>query len=96
MKLLTKGKMLWTRTIGSTICGQAVDSMLFYPLAFWNAPGFTHDLVIRIALTNFILKVGWEVLLTPFTYAVVGFLKRSEGLDVFDEGTNFTPFRTSV
>ncbi len=96
MKLITKGRMLWTRTIGSTVCGQAVDSVLFYPLAFWNAPGFTHALVMEIALTNFVLKVGWEVLLTPVTYAVVGFLKRSEGLDVYDEGTNFTPFRATV
>jgi len=96
MKLWTNGRMLWTRTIGSTICGQAVDSLLFYPLAFWDAPGFTHALVIQIAAMNWFLKVIWEVLLTPVTYAVVGFLKRTEGLDVYDEGTDFTPFRTAV
>ncbi len=96
MKLLTRGKMLWTRTIGSTVCGQLVDSLIFYPLAFWDAPGFTHALVFEIMFWNWFLKVGWEVLLTPVTYAVVGFLKRAEGLDVYDEGTNFTPFRTAV
>lgn len=96
LKLLTKGKMLWTRTIGSTICGQAVDSLIFYPLAFWDAPGFTHALVGQIALANWELKVGWEVLLTPITYLVINFLKRAEGLDVYDTGTNFTPFRTAV
>lgn len=96
MKLLTKGKMLWTRTIGSTFCGQLVDSLFFYPLAFWDAPGFTHALVLKIMIVNWAMKVGWEVLLTPFTYAIVNFLKRTEGLDVYDEGTNFTPFRTAV
>ena len=75
---------------------QFVDSLLFYPLAFWDAPGFTHKLVVEIMLANWAMKVGWEVLLTPFTYAIVNFLKRVEGLDVYDEGTNFTPFRTAV
>jgi len=96
MKVLTRGKMLWTRTIGSTVVGQFVDSILFYPLAFWNAEGFTHELVIKSMITNWWLKVTWEVLLTPVTYAVVGFLKRREGVDVFDDDTNFTPFRASV
>ncbi|MBU6208246.1 MAG: queuosine precursor transporter, partial [Alphaproteobacteria bacterium] len=96
LKLLTQGKWLWTRTIGSTVCGQAVDSIIFYPLAFWDAPGFTHALVGQIAIANWTLKVIWEVLLTPLTYGVVGFLKRAEGLDVYDEGTNFTPFRTGL
>jgi queuosine precursor transporter len=96
MKVLTQGTKLWTRTIGSTVCGQFVDSLIFYPLAFWNAEGWTHEGVITVMITNWALKVGWEVLLTPVTYAVVNFLKRHEGLDVFDEGTDFTPFRTAV
>jgi queuosine precursor transporter len=96
MKIWTQGKKLWTRTIGSTICGQFVDSLIFYPLAFWNAQGWTHEGVITVMITNWLLKVLWEVLLTPLTYAVVNFLKRHEGVDVFDEGTNFSPFRTQV
>ncbi len=96
MKILTKGTKLWTRTIGSTVCGQFVDSLIFYPLAFWNAEGWTHEGVITVMITNWALKVGWEVVLTPLTYAVVGFLKRQEGMDVFDEGTNFSPFKTAV
>jgi len=96
MKILTRGKMLWTRTIGSTVCGQLVDSVIFYPLAFWGATGWTHEDVVTVMITNWALKVGWEVLLTPVTYIVVGFLKRQEGLDVFDEGTNFSPFRAQV
>ena len=92
MKLLTRGRHLWTRTVGSTVLAEGVDSLLFYPLAFWGAPGFPDALVVRVALTQWALKVGWEVLLTPVTYAVVGWLKRAEGVDVFDEGTDFSPF----
>ncbi|HEV7288928.1 queuosine precursor transporter [Sphingomonas sp.] len=96
MKIWTKGKHLWARTIGSTFVGQGVDSLIFYPLAFWGATGWTNDLVLKVLVTQWVLKVSWEVLLTPVTYAVVGFLKRREGVDVFDEGTDFTPFRTRV
>ena len=94
LKVLTKGRHLWTRTIGSTIVGQGVDSLLFYPLAFWGAVGWTNDAVLTVMVTNWALKVGWEVVLTPFTYAVVGWLKRREGVDVFDEATDFSPFRS--
>jgi len=96
MKVWTGGRMLWTRTIGSTVVGQAVDSLIFYPLAFLGAPTWTSDLVLKVLITQWALKVGWEVLLTPFTYAVVGFLKRREGIDVFDTATDFTPFRARV
>ena len=92
MKVWTKGRHLWTRTIGSTIAGEGIDSLIFYPLAFWGAGGWTHMLVLTVMVTNWAIKVGWEVLLTPVTYAVVGFLKRSEGVDVFDRDTNFSPF----
>lgn len=96
MKLWTGGRMLWTRTVGSTVAGQAVDSLIFYPLAFWGAEGWTNALVVKVLFTQWVLKVSWEVLLTPLTYLVVGFLKRAEGVDVFDEGTDFTPFATRV
>lgn len=96
LKLLTKGKMLWTRTIGSTIVGQGVDSLIFYPLAFLGQPDWPVERVLLIAGTNYVLKVLWEVLLTPVTYAVVGWFKRVEGLDVYDTNTDFTPFKTRV
>jgi len=96
MKLLTSGRHLWTRTIGSTIAGQAVDSLIFYPLAFLGAQGWTTGLVLKVLATQWVLKVSWEVILTPVTYLVVNFLKRREGVDVFDGHTNFTPFRTAI
>src|SRR5919107_1609858 len=92
MKVWTDGRLLWTRTIGSTVVGQGVDSLIFYPLAFLGAAGWTNELVLKVLITQWVLKVSWEVLLTPVTYAVVGFLKRREGIDVYDEGTEFTPF----
>ena len=96
MKVWTQGRHLWTRTIGSTLAGQAVDSAIFYPLAFWGAAGWTNELVVRVLLTQWALKVGWEALLTPATYAVVGWLKRRERVDVYDVGTDFTPFSARV
>lgn len=96
MKLWTGGRHLWSRTIGSTIVGQGVDSLIFYPLAFLGAPGWPTALVGAVLVTNWALKVGWEALLTPVTYWVVWLLKRAEKVDLFDEGTNFTPFRTRV
>ena len=94
MKIWTKGRHLWSRTIGSTVFGQGVDSLIFYPLAFLGV--WETKTVLLVMVTNWALKVAWEILLTPATYAVVGFLKRREGVDVFDEGTDFTPFRTRV
>ena len=96
MKVWSKGRHLWTRTIGSTIVGQGIDSLIFYPLAFWGAAGWTTDLVIKVLLTQWALKVAWEALLTPATYAAVGFLKRREGVDVYDERTDFSPFHAKV
>lgn len=90
MKLASKGRHLWRRTIGSTIVGQGVDSALFYPLAFLAV--WPIEQVVAVAGANYLLKVLWEVLLTPVTYAVVGYLKRSEGVDVFDADERFTPF----
>ena len=96
MKVWSRGRHLWTRTIGSTVVGQGIDSALFYPLAFLGAPGWTPQLVLTVMVTQWVLKVAWEALLTPVTYAVIGFLKRREGVDVFDEQTEFTPFRAAV
>ena len=93
MKILTGGKKLWTRTIGSTVFGQAVDSILFYPIAFLGT--WSNDKVLAVMFVNWFLKVLWEILLTPVTYAVVGWLKQREGVEVFDQGTNFSPFAKS-
>ncbi len=90
MKIWTAGKKLWARTIGSTVFGQAVDSLIFYPLAFLGV--WTTAQVLTVMVTNWLLKVLWEALLTPLTYAVVGWLKRREGAEVFDRGTDFSPF----
>jgi uncharacterized integral membrane protein (TIGR00697 family) len=94
MKIWTGGGHLWSRTIGSTLVGQGVDSLIFYPLAFWGV--WSNSQVFTVMLTNWGLKVAWEVVLTPVTYAVVGWLKRKEGVDIFDEGTDFSPFKTKV
>lgn len=96
MKIWTRGKYLWTRTIGSTVVGQGVDSLIFYPLAFWGVMGWSANMVLTVLLTQWVLKVSWEVLLTPVTYLAVNFLKRGEGIDVYDESTDFSPFRASV
>ena len=90
MKILTGGKKLWARTIGSTVFGQAVDSAIFYPVAFLGTWSTTQ--VLTVMVTNWGLKVLWEVVLTPVTYAVVGWLKAREGVEVFDTGTDFSPF----
>ena len=94
MKIWTEGRLLWTRTIGSTVLGQGVDSLLLYPLAFLGV--FETETALKLMATQWVLKVAWEALLTPVTYAVVGWLKRKEGVDVFDRGTDFTPFRADV
>jgi hypothetical protein len=96
MKVMTKGRHLWSRTIGSTVVGQGIDSLVFYPLAFYGAPGWPVEALLWVMLSQFTLKVAWEALLTPVTYAVVGFLKRREGVDVYDSATDFTPFRARV
>ena len=92
MKIWTQGKHLWTRTIGSTVVGEGADSLIFYPLAFYGMADWPAYIMLEVMLSQFILKVSWEVLLTPFTYAVVGWLKSKEGIDVYDVGTEFTPF----
>ena len=96
MKIWTEGKHLWTRTIGSTIVGEGADSLIFYPLAFYGMPDWPVATLGAVMLSQFVLKVSWEALLTPVTYAVVGWLKRKEGVDVYDVGTDFTPFTRTI
>lgn len=90
MKVWTEGRWLWTRTIGSTIAGQGVDSLLFYPLAFYGM--WSTNQLIETMLFNWCFKVGIEVLFTPLTYLVIGCLKRAETEDFYDVDTDFTPF----
>lgn len=90
MKLLTGGRWLWTRTIGSTAVGQFIDSAIFYPLAFANV--WEAETIASVVLFNWLLKVAVEVCFTPLTYLIVGWLKRVEQEDYFDVHTNFTPF----
>ncbi|WOF42654.1 queuosine precursor transporter [Sphingopyxis indica] len=96
MKLATGGRFLWMRTIGSTIVGQGLDSLIFYPLAFYGLAGWPPEQLVQVVLSQWAIKTAWEAALTPVTYAVVGLLKRREGVDVFDEDTDFSPFRAKV
>jgi uncharacterized integral membrane protein (TIGR00697 family) len=90
MKILTRGRYLWTRTIGSTIAGEAADSAIFYPVAWLGV--WELDKIWTVLVANYCLKVAWEVIATPLTYKIVGFLKRAEHEDYYDYDTNFTPF----
>jgi hypothetical protein len=90
MKLWTRGKHLWSRTIGSTIVGELADSLIFYPLAFYGV--WDNSLIVQVLFSNYLMKVLWEVVNTPITYRIVTFLKRAENEDYFDRGTRFTPF----
>jgi queuosine precursor transporter len=94
LKIITQGKRLWMRTIGSTVVGEAVDSALFYPLAFYGV--FDDGLLVKLMITNYFIKVGWEVAATPLTYRVVAWFKRKEGIDHYDTDTQFTPFSLDV
>jgi uncharacterized integral membrane protein (TIGR00697 family) len=90
MKIWTNGRFLWTRTIGSTIVGEAADTLVFYPLAFLGI--WSPHLLLTVMAGNYLVKVLWEVFATPLTYQVVGFLKRQENEDYYDRDTDFTPF----
>lgn len=91
IKIWMEGRMLWVRTIGSTLVGEGFDTLIFVLVAFTGV--VPNELLIAIIVSNYIFKVGVEVVFTPITYLIVGFLKRSEGVDVYDKGTNFNPFR---
>lgn len=90
MKIMTRGRFLWTRTIGSTLVGEGLDATLFIVIAF--AGTLSWPLILGIILTHWLVKTGYEVVATPFTYMVVNFLKRKEGVDVYDHDTKFNPF----
>ena len=91
MKLVTKGRYLWTRTIGSTVVGQAVDTTVVMAIIFYREPV---GVIARLIVSGYLIKVLYETLMTPVTYAIVNFLKRTEHVDYFDHDTNFNPFVT--
>jgi hypothetical protein len=90
MKIWTRGRWLWTRIVGSTLCGELVDSMIFYFVAFYGRMPGGH--LVAIMFTQYVLKSGWEIVAAPLTYRVVAFLKRAENEDYYDFDTDFTPF----
>jgi uncharacterized integral membrane protein (TIGR00697 family) len=90
MKVFMVGRFLWMRTIGSTVLGEIADSAIFYPVAFFGT--WSNEQLISVMIGNYIIKVLWEVLATPFTYLIVGFLKRAEQVDHYDDNTDFNPF----
>jgi hypothetical protein len=92
MKIMTEGRWLWTRTIGSTIFGEGVDSVIFYPLAFYGTGIIPDDKLPMVMVAQFVTKVAVEVVFTPVTYWIVGTLKRVEHEDYYDRDTKFTPF----
>jgi queuosine precursor transporter len=89
MKVITQGRWLWTRTIGSTIVGQGLDSVIFGLIAFGGV--FSTGVVQDMIVTNWVLKTAYETVMTPVTYLVVGKLKAAEGIDFFDRDTDFSP-----
>jgi uncharacterized integral membrane protein (TIGR00697 family) len=91
MKILTRGRWLWTRTIGSTVVGQGLDTAIFITVAFFGTPSFA----LIMILYHWVAKVGIETVATPFTYAVVNYLKKKESVDTYDRETNFNPFLIS-
>jgi len=93
LKIWTEGRALWMRTIGSTIFGEAVDSAIFYPLAFYGTGIIPNEMLPQVMLAQFVTKTLVEVAFTPITYAIVGFLKRQEQEDYYDRDTNFNPFK---
>ena len=94
MKIQTKGRLLWLRTVGSTIVGEGIDSAVFYPVAFFGV--WSNELLLQVMVSNYLIKCGWEAAITPITYKVVSFLKRAEREDYYDYETDFTPFSIEV
>jgi uncharacterized integral membrane protein (TIGR00697 family) len=94
MKIMTAGRHLWMRTIGSTAAGELIDSGIFYMTAFYGI--WSTEQVIAVAIAQYFLKTGWEVVMTPVTYRVVAWLKKKEDEDYYDVGTNFSPFKVGV
>jgi queuosine precursor transporter len=96
LKVATAGRFLWMRTIGSTVTGEAVDTLIFYPIAFYGESWMPNDLLVKVMLANYAIKVGWEVVATPLTYRIVAFFKRAEHEDFYDRETKFSPFSLKV
>lgn len=94
LKIMTAGRWLWMRTIGSTLVGELIDSALFYTIAFWGI--MTTEQLVTVTLTQYVLKTGWEVVATPLTYWVVNALKQAEQEDYYDTNTDFNPFGVKV
>lgn len=91
MKIWTEGRHLWSRTIGSTLAGELIDSSLFYVIAFYGI--WSNQQLITVIIAQYVLKTSWEVVMTPVTYRVVNFLKKKENEDYYDRGTDFNPFK---
>jgi len=96
MKIWSQGKHLWFRTISSTIAGEGVDSILFYPLAFYNSGVIPNDKIWLVVVAQFFAKTMVEVSFTPFIYKIINFLKRKENIDYYDHQTNFNPFKLKI
>lgn len=94
MKVITKGRWLWTRTIGSTVVGEGVDTLLFVLIAFYGF--YPPPLLLSIIVSNYVFKTGFEALATPLTYLVVNTLKRVEKEDYYDFDTDFNPFKITA
>jgi uncharacterized integral membrane protein (TIGR00697 family) len=90
LKIFSEGERFWARAIGSTLVGELVDSLIFYPIAFFGI--WSNELLVTVMFSNYLLKVGWEVVALPLTYQVVRFLKRVEHEDYYDRETDFNPF----
>jgi uncharacterized integral membrane protein (TIGR00697 family) len=90
------GRRMGLRFVASTVVGQGLDSLIFYPIAFYGLEGWPTGELMKTVLSQWAIKTGWEIILLPFTVAIVVALKRREGVDVFDEGTNFSPFAARV
>ena len=91
LKIKTKGKLLWVRTIGSTLLGEGIDTAIFCMIAFYGT--MPNEILVAIIVSNYVFKSGVEILFTPLTYAIVGFLKKREHADVYDTGISYNPFR---
>ncbi|MEP6785948.1 MAG: queuosine precursor transporter [Sphingomonadales bacterium] len=96
MKVQDSGRRMGLRFVASTVVGQGLDSLIFYPVAFWNIESWPTAELFKTVFSQWAIKTGWEIVLLPVTIAIVAALKKHEGVDVFDEGTSFSPFKTSV
>ncbi|MGB9613835.1 MAG: queuosine precursor transporter, partial [Candidatus Margulisiibacteriota bacterium] len=94
MKILTKGRWLWTRTIGSTFVGEGIDSLLFISLAFWGTS--PNKVLLSMIITQWLFKTLYETMITPLTYLAVSFIKKKEKVDVFDYETNYNPLKIKI